>query len=68
MDEVTKRMEGVSLEENERKRELYAVQCERDYWKNRAEELEEEAARYRSVCLYTFACIRCLYVHFPFDF
>ena len=54
MDEVTKRMEGASLDEDEHKRELYSTQCERDYWKNRAEELEEELKPYRAVC-YVFA-------------
>ena len=45
-------MEGVSLDENEHKRELYAMSAirERDYWKNRAEELEEEIKPYQAVC------------------
>ena len=43
-------MKDASLDDRERahKRELYAMECEKDYWKNRAEELEEEAERYKA--------------------
>ena len=45
-------MKNVSLEEREQahKRELYAMECEKDFWKNRAEELEEEIKPYKAVC------------------